>query len=90
MSDCKELNKVNRGEYPYGEGQSWAEPSADEAVAAMRALVENAALASRIGRAARETMQNKFSMELIGGMIYERLFRARAELLPLPQIRIVD
>ena len=51
---------VNRGEYPFGEGQSWAEPSADEAVAAMRALVDDAALASKIGKAARQTMQRKF------------------------------
>jgi glycosyltransferase involved in cell wall biosynthesis len=77
---------VRRGEYPFGEGQWWADPDIEEAVRAMRKLVESSTLRERLGNAARRHILENLSPRSIGALISARLLRARAELIDLPQL----
>lgn len=78
--------RVRRGEYPFGEGQWWAEPDIEEAVRAMRKLAESSTLRERLGGAARQYILENLSPSSVGAAISARLFRARAELIDLPQL----
>lgn len=68
-----ELVPVREGEYPFWEGQQWAEPDIDEAARHMRQLVEDPALGARIGAQARAHMQAHFSAGAAGGRVRRRL-----------------
>jgi glycosyltransferase involved in cell wall biosynthesis len=78
--------RVRRGEYPFGEGQWWADPDTEEAVRAMRKLADSSTLRERLGEAARRHIQHALSPRSIGAAISARLFRARAEVIDLPQL----
>jgi glycosyltransferase involved in cell wall biosynthesis len=81
--------KVEGDQYPYGEGQWWADPNLDEAVAAMRKVVSDSALVRRLSDAARDYVAVHLSPEQIGRRMRQRLYQARAELLSLPPIRVL-
>ena len=67
------LVPVGDREYPFPEGQVWAEPDASQAVHHMRRLVEDRAFGRAIGARARADMQSRFSAGAVGAGIAERL-----------------
>ncbi len=68
-----ELRQLERNFGPYGRGQTWAEADVDHAAQWMKKLASDPALVSRLGAAARETIEVKFSPESIGGRYRRRL-----------------
>ena len=78
--------RVRQGEYPFGEGQWWADPDIEEATRAMRKLAESSTLRETLGAQAQRSIREKLSPLTIGATISNRLFRARAELIDLPQL----
>jgi glycosyltransferase involved in cell wall biosynthesis len=64
---------VKKDEYPFWEGQVWADPDEEHAAALMRRLVEDPALGREIGRRAAATMRAEFSYEAIGARYEARL-----------------
>ncbi|MDB5590777.1 glycosyltransferase, partial [Enterovirga sp.] len=68
------LRPLRDGEYPSGEGQSWAEPDLDAAVAALREVFRDPVGRWRRAEAARRFVQDRFGLDNVG-----RLARARLD-----------
>ncbi len=81
--------RVRRGEYPFGEGQWWADPDLDEAVSALRSVEGSSSLRERVGTEARRHVAKYLSHPLIGSVIKNRLFAARSEILDLRALTVV-
>lgn len=64
---------VRRGEYPYAEGQQWADPDPRHAAQHMRSLYEDRALGRRLGEAAARDMAQNFSVEACMNVLAQRL-----------------
>jgi glycosyltransferase involved in cell wall biosynthesis len=60
------LVDVRDGEYPYADGQLWADPDIDSAAYFMRRLVNDQEFAIAIGRRAAEHMAREFSARAAG------------------------
>jgi glycosyltransferase involved in cell wall biosynthesis len=58
---------------PYAKGSTWAEPDAAHAAEQMRRLFADRALASRLGAAARATIESRFAPAVIGARYRRRL-----------------
>ena len=58
---------------PYAKGSTWADPDPAHAAEWMQILFADRALASRLGAAARETIQARFSPAVIGARYRKRL-----------------
>jgi glycosyltransferase involved in cell wall biosynthesis len=58
---------------PYAKGQAWADPDIDQAAWWMRRLVDDSALAARLGDAARATIEERFAPAVIGNKYRNRL-----------------
>jgi glycosyltransferase involved in cell wall biosynthesis len=58
---------------PYAKGQTWAEPDVAHTAEWMQKLATDAALCTRLGAAARATVEQRFSPEKIGTLYRERL-----------------
>ncbi|MGH7944706.1 MAG: glycosyltransferase family 4 protein [Opitutaceae bacterium] len=58
---------------PYAKGSTWADPDPTHAAEHMRAVFNDRALATRLGAAARETIQTRFSAAVIGARYRRRL-----------------
>ncbi len=69
------LIPVGEGEYPFPEGQVWADPDEDQAIELMRRLVDDPALGREIGARARRHMAEEFSAAAVGAGIAERVGR---------------
>lgn len=69
------LVEVRTGEYPYPDGQVWADPDLDQAAYHMRRLVEEPGYAADLGRRAREHIAREFSFEAVGQRIAYELAR---------------
>jgi len=74
-----QLVPVGAGEYPYPEGQVWAEPDRDQAIEVMRRLVDDPVVGYEVGARARADMRSKFNAAVIGAALSSRL----GEILPL-------
>ncbi len=62
------------GEYLYDDARfQWADPSIDEAAAAMRRLVDDAAFRTRIAHAGQQTIRTQFTRERAATLMRERL-----------------
>jgi glycosyltransferase involved in cell wall biosynthesis len=70
-----ELVKVRSGEYPYGDGQAWAEPDVGEAAQHMRRLAVDRSLGIEVGRAAQAHIAERFSPEAVGRLMQAELAR---------------
>jgi glycosyltransferase involved in cell wall biosynthesis len=68
-----QLTAVGEHEYPFAEGQVWAEPSEDHAVELMRRLVGDPAFGGEVGARARAHMLQQFSADAVGAGIARRL-----------------
>lgn len=69
------LVDVKPGEYPYPEGQVWADPDLDEAAYYLRRLVDEPSFAQALGRRAREHMAREFNANAVGARIAGELRR---------------
>ncbi|MDE3083617.1 MAG: glycosyltransferase family 1 protein, partial [Verrucomicrobiota bacterium] len=58
---------------PYSKGQTWAQPDMTQAVWWMQKLVADSALCTRLGAAARSTIEEKFAPAVIGARYRQRL-----------------
>jgi glycosyltransferase involved in cell wall biosynthesis len=67
------LVPVLEGQYPYPEGQVWAEADIDHAAWYMRRLATNRILREQLGRAARATIVDRYSLEATGRRMADRL-----------------
>lgn len=64
---------VQRGEYPYADGQQWADPDPHHAAQHMRALYRDRELAGRLGAQAARDMASNFSVEACMKVLTGRL-----------------
>jgi glycosyltransferase involved in cell wall biosynthesis len=67
------LVPVRDGEYPFAEGQVWAEPDLSHAATLMRQLCDDPARAASLVHRARQHMQTRFSYGAVGRLQAERL-----------------
>lgn len=67
------LVQLERSHGPYAKGQIWADPDIDHAVEWMVRLHADRALAARLGEAARQTIEERFSPAVIGARYRRRL-----------------
>ncbi|MFA6230622.1 MAG: glycosyltransferase [Rhodanobacter sp.] len=68
-----ELVPVGEGEYLHHEGQSWAEPDIDHAAMYMQRLVQDRALATKIGSQAASDIRDMLSPNTAAQRIIQRL-----------------
>ncbi|MEP7206512.1 MAG: glycosyltransferase family 4 protein [Casimicrobiaceae bacterium] len=69
------LAPVGAGEYPYGDGQFWAEPDVEHAAYHMRRLVTDVALSRQLGARAAQYMRAHHSFAAVGAKYRARLAR---------------
>lgn len=67
------LISVKPGEYPFAEGQVWADADVEHAAWYMRRLAQKRSYRESIGAAARDTMNRDFSPEVTGRRCLRRL-----------------
>lgn len=67
------LIPVNSGQYPFGEGQLWAEADIDHASTYMRRLYDDSKYADQIGLAGQKTIRSEFNANIIGHRYVQRL-----------------
>lgn len=67
------MARVAPGQYPFGDGQWWAEPDHEEAVEAMRRLAGDPELGRRFGAAARARIETQYSPHAVGQRIAARV-----------------
>jgi len=68
-----ELVTLDRTHGPYTKGQTWAAPDIDHAASWMRQLVEEPALAGKIGAAARLSIERELAPAVVGARYRHRL-----------------
>jgi glycosyltransferase involved in cell wall biosynthesis len=68
-----QLVPVAPGAYPHGEGQVWAEPSAEHAAALIEQLLDDPAVARAMGARARAHVEKTLSLKAAGRRIRARL-----------------
>src|SRR5688572_793130 len=68
-----DLVTLDRTHGPYTKGQTWASPDIDHAASWMRQLVENPALAGKIGAAARLSIEQELAPAVVGARYRHRL-----------------
>lgn len=64
---------VRQGDYPYGEGQYWAEPSHEAAVETLRFIASNFGKTAEMRRNAQRHIANEFSIHAVGRRMSSRL-----------------
>lgn len=74
------LQSLAPGDYPFAEGQRWAEPDHDAAVETLRKLAADEALRARIGANGARRMREAFSCARIGKLAGARLSEVYDEL----------
>jgi glycosyltransferase involved in cell wall biosynthesis len=72
------LIPVGKGQYPFAEGQTWADPNIEHAAALMRNLRDRPWGADDIVRCAQAHMRTKFSYESVGLQQAKRLCELRS------------
>ena len=70
--ECR-LRPVEEGEYPYAEGQVWAEPDLRVAAERLRWLAADAGRAAALGAAGRERIIGQYGIATVGARYAERL-----------------
>ncbi|GGY54023.1 glycosyltransferase [Parvularcula lutaonensis] len=68
-----DLRPLAPGDYPFAEGQSWAEPDITQAAECLQRAAADPAHRQRLGKAAQQTMEDDFSIEAIGERSRRRL-----------------
>lgn len=57
---------VGKGEYPFAEGQAWADPDIDHAARWMRRLAEDRLLRDKMARCGRKLVMEKYLPQVVG------------------------
>ena len=70
-------SKVGPNTHPYHENAMWADPELDAAVDAMRYVYENSGKAKALGDQAKKDMAEKFSLEVCGKRMANRISKVR-------------
>jgi glycosyltransferase involved in cell wall biosynthesis len=68
-----ELIPVNEGQYPFAEGQVWAEPDAEQAADYMRTLLDDRDFGRKLGMLASQSIRKYFSYLALGLRYQSRL-----------------
>ena len=68
-----QLIPVESGQYPYGDGQVWADPDIEQAGWYMRRLVDDPSYGRRLGATAKEFILENHSPKVIGARYAQRL-----------------
>lgn len=71
------IRPVEKGEYPFWQGQRWAEPDVAHAARCMRRLADDSAYASTVGERAAIRVRHTLSPSLIGAQLAAHLDSAR-------------
>ena len=70
---------VGPNDGPYQASAKWAEPDLGEAANAMRYVYENESVAKKLGEQAKKDMAEKYSLEVCGTRMAERLSKVQLE-----------
>jgi glycosyltransferase involved in cell wall biosynthesis len=73
------LRKLMPGEYPYGEGQNWAEPDLEDAIRHMRGVVDDRADAARRAQRGKLYIEAHHSADTIAEKIRDRIAEIRRD-----------
>jgi glycosyltransferase involved in cell wall biosynthesis len=68
-----QLQPLAPGDYPFSDGQHWAEPDLDAAAAALRQAAEEPAWREELGMAAASLIGSEFSLDTIGKLCRRHL-----------------
>jgi glycosyltransferase involved in cell wall biosynthesis len=71
------LRPLMRGEYPMGEGESWAEPDLEAAIDRMRSVFANQSESSARARRGAELIATRYSAEAAARVVAKRLSEIR-------------
>lgn len=71
------LIDVQRGEYPFGEGQVWADPDIEHAAEHMRRLVDQPSFAADLGRRGQAHVRDALSARSVGSRVRAALTGSR-------------
>ena len=69
------LIEIGKGQYPYGDGQLWADPDIEHASWHMKRLCSDRTLAAALGRAGQQFIHNNHSPTKVGERYRKRLER---------------
>jgi len=67
------LVPVERGEYPFGDGMTWAEPDVDQLARSMRDMVENPGRARLLAENGRRLIAGRHNPDVVGAAYRARL-----------------
>lgn len=73
------LRPLMPGEYPMGDGQSWAEPDLQFAIRLMRSVVNDPLEGRKRGAAGRQFVQTRYSAAAVARIVTARIAEIRAE-----------
>lgn len=68
-----QLVAVSKGQYPFEEGQVWADPSVEHAAWYMDKCVSDSEYCRRLGQAGADYIHTHYNQSVIGGMYQKRL-----------------
>ena len=85
-----ELRSVEEGQYPFWQGQRWAEPDISHAAARMRRLADDPAFAARIGERASARIRDTLSPQKIGAHLAGHLDSVRIARAGASAARTID
>lgn len=84
------IGENTRNQQWYTTDQKWAEIDIDKLRLAMRWAFEHRDQAAEMGKKARETVINKFSLKAVGELMLKRLEEIETENTPAPQKRVIN
>jgi glycosyltransferase involved in cell wall biosynthesis len=67
------LKPLEKNDYPFGEGQKWADPDLEHAAWLMRRAIEDEAETRKIALAGQSKIQNTYSTDVVGRRYLDRL-----------------
>jgi glycosyltransferase involved in cell wall biosynthesis len=80
-----QLVAVGAGQYPFGEGQVWAEPDVDHAVALVEAVLDDRPSAAAIAARGRRDIRMNYSFRAVGIRIIDRVTEISAAMQAAPK-----
>jgi glycosyltransferase involved in cell wall biosynthesis len=67
------LVSLTGDDYPYGEGQVWADPDAESAAAQMKRILANNELVIELGSQGRKTVEDAHNIRIVGAKYLKEL-----------------
>lgn len=69
------LCRVEKGQYPYGEGQTWGDPDVDAAAEAMVRMISDQAWREKLAANGRHLIETRYSPQAVASVWAEHLYR---------------